>query len=110
MKKNLREAVYKKFGCKCAYCGCELDFKDMQVDHIHPKISGGKDDIENLNPACRVCNNWKLFHDLETFRRELSLQVSRLNLRSANYRIAKKYGLVTETGADIEFYFERFSK
>lgn len=21
----------------CAYCGCEIDYKDMQVDHIKPK-------------------------------------------------------------------------
>ena len=106
MRKSLREAVINKFGFKCAYCGCEITLKTMQVDHIVPKISGGNDAIENLFPACRVCNNWKLFHDLEVFRRELSLQVERLNLRSSNYRIAKKYGLVTETGEPIKFYFE----
>ena len=29
-----RMAVYNKFDGHCAYCGCEIDISDMQVDHI----------------------------------------------------------------------------
>ena len=32
--KKKRLAVYEKFNHRCAYCGCELDYKDMQVDHV----------------------------------------------------------------------------
>lgn len=42
----------------------------------------------------------------ELFRTELLEQTKRLNDYSSNYRIAKKYGLVKETGYGIEFYFE----
>jgi len=58
-------------------------------------------------PACRVCNNWKSSHDLECFRSELLEQTKRLNLRSSNYRMAKKYGLLVEINTNIVFYFER---
>lgn len=37
MNKNVRQAVYAKYNGHCAYCGCEIDYKDMQVDHIKPK-------------------------------------------------------------------------
>lgn len=35
--KAIRQAVYAKFGGKCAYCGREIAYKDMQVDHFIPK-------------------------------------------------------------------------
>jgi 5-methylcytosine-specific restriction endonuclease McrA len=31
----------------------------MTVDHIFPKSKGGKDDIENYEPMCKVCNEKK---------------------------------------------------
>lgn len=30
----VREEVYSKYNGHCAYCGCRLEYKDMQVDHI----------------------------------------------------------------------------
>ena len=26
--------LYDRYNYKCAYCGCDLEYKDMQVDHI----------------------------------------------------------------------------
>lgn len=106
-KKSVRESVHAKYKGACAYCGCEITLKTMQIDHIIPKVNGGTNDFENLNPSFRVCNNWKSFHDVELFRREIAAQVERLYLRSSNYRIARKYGLIAETGKDVSFYFER---
>ena len=128
MKKELRQKIYAKYNGRCAYCGEEIEFKDMQVDHIIPKCDFDNNIrnsfripeflkhlsiidvnyIDNLNPACRVCNKWKSFHNLEQFRIELSCQIERLNGRSSNYRMAKKYGLVHETIKPIVFYFEKF--
>lgn len=34
--KKLRKQVYAKCNGHCAYCGCELEYKDMQVDHVIP--------------------------------------------------------------------------
>ena len=36
ISKKLREQVYQKYNGRCAYCGCELAIKDMQVDHLIP--------------------------------------------------------------------------
>ena len=122
-----RQKVYNKFDGHCGYCGESILIKDMQVDHIIPKVDfithiannfrvpqflkhltiSDLNHIDNLMPTCRVCNKWKTFHSLEQFRIELSEQVKRLNSYSSNYRIAKKYGLVEETNKPIIFYFEQ---
>lgn len=52
--KKIRQIVYDKHRGHCAYCGREIAYKDMQVDHIYPQYRGGKDDLDNLNPACRM--------------------------------------------------------
>lgn len=54
--KKIRQQVYDKCNGHCAYCGREIAYSDMQVDHIHPQYKGGKDDFENLLPSCRMCN------------------------------------------------------
>lgn len=106
MNKKLREQVYQKYGGRCAYCGKEITLKQMQVDHIHPQYLGGNDDYDNLNPSCRVCNNWKLTHSVEQFRYEIEMQIDRLRLRSANFRMAERYGLVEITRKPVIFWFE----
>jgi 5-methylcytosine-specific restriction endonuclease McrA len=98
----------------------------MQVDHIIPKRNftaftlnnykippflkhlGVNDThhFDNLNPSCRYCNKHKDTFDLETFRKEIEIQIDRLNKCSANYRIAKRYGLIQETIKPVIFYFE----
>ena len=121
--KKERRRVWKKHRRRCAYCGCLLEYKDMQIDHIIPvyryseeygciiirskKITAyGLNDFENLNPACTVCNKWKSSLSLEEFRHEIQMQVSRLNKRSAGYRMALKYKLIKQTFFKVEFYFE----
>lgn len=126
MNKKDRQIVFNKFGGNCAYCGCELQ-KGWHVDHINPirrnesdeniermnklrkiPINRGENTIENYNPACRQCNIWKSTYSIEQFRKEVSEQIGRLNNYSANYRNAKRFGLIEETGISVEFYFETF--
>lgn len=127
MNKQTRQAVYDKFNGRCAYCGEEIRLKEMQVDHIIPQSYFVEhvtkqfriteflkhltiydvNHIDNLHPACRVCNKWKSAHDLWFFRNELSQQIKRLNERSSNYRIAKKYNQIEEKQSPIIFYFEK---
>ena len=33
---KIRKQVYEKYNRHCAYCGCELKYKDMEVDHVIP--------------------------------------------------------------------------
>lgn len=130
-----RQSILEKFGSKCAYCGEEITDKTMQVDHVIPQSDMehnrkgeefktksripeflqhiGPFDLnhpDNLFPACRVCNKWKSSYDLETFREEITLQVTRMRRDSAPFRMAERYGLVQETGQEIEFWFETYGK
>lgn len=118
MKKSDRQKVFDKFGGKCAYCGCELS-KGWNADHIEPHwhtvpehkaekygIKKGSNDIENFNPSCPRCNKWKSTFSIEQFRNEIQLQISRLNAYNSNYRLAKDYGLISETDKKVLFYFE----
>jgi hypothetical protein len=49
--------IYQKTDGKCTYCHRDLDpFEDWHVDHIIPKCQGGKNEMDNLTPACASCN------------------------------------------------------
>lgn len=48
--KKIRLLVYEKCNHRCGYCGCEIEYKDMQVDHAKPLRIGGEDDISNYMP------------------------------------------------------------
>ena len=126
--KKQRQTVYDKYKGHCAYCGKQIFIRDMQIDHIIPQLNFewvfknriskmipeflnhlteiDLHHIDNLNPACRVCNKWKSTYHLEIFRSELQDQTKRLQERSSNYRMAKLYGLISENDTKIKFYFE----
>lgn len=105
--KPVRLKVYEKYNGHCAYCGCELELKDMQVDHIESVYwYNGANDIENYNPACRMCNFYKSTMPIEDFRKQLGKLTSRLK-NIFIYRLAKKHGLITEVEKPVKFYFEK---
>lgn len=112
--KKIREQVYAKYDGHCAYCGCELAYKDMQVDHISSVFGAESrgmmpdNTIDNLMPACRMCNFYKGSYTLEQFRHDLQDSIMRNIRRPFDYRIAVKYGLVAENIHPIEFYFEKY--
>lgn len=105
--KKTREQVYQMFNGHCAYCGCKLEFKDMQVDHLIPVWSqNGSSELENLMPACRMCNFYKSTYSLDDFRKNLETLHERLQ-KTFIYRLALKYGLIEEHKKKIKFYFEK---
>ena len=105
--KSIREQVYQKFDGHCAYCGCKLEYKDMQVDHVKSVFYyNGTNDIDNLLPSCRMCNFYKSTFTLEEFRKNLQTLHERLQ-KTFIYRLALKYGLIEEHKKKIKFYFEK---
>lgn len=55
ISKATRLKVYEKYDGHCAYCGCTLELKDMQVDHIQSVYwYNGANDIENYNIIIRL--------------------------------------------------------
>lgn len=122
-----RQAIFDKYNGHCAYCGCKL--KSWQADHLIPRSDfiwhlknkrvpaflshlseGDCDHIDNMMPACGSCNNYKSVHSLEDFRNQLGLLVTRLNSTFNQYKIAKRFGLVVESGIKVTFYFETQEK
>ena len=110
INKKTREAVYRKYGGRCAYCGRPIDYKTMQVDHFQPLRSWEAGDpaannLSNLMPACRMCNHYKRAHSLETFRKYIA-EIPRKLREDYIYKIGVAYGTVIENEQPIVFYFE----
>lgn len=111
-----REAVYKKYDGHCAYCGCKLEYKDMQVDHVesvckarfHKELRETLNSIDNYMPSCRPCNYYKKSASIEGFRKKLNSLHTRLR-KIFIYKLAVKYGLVEEKPVEIIFYFEKIT-
>lgn len=129
LTKAQREQVRQMFDGRCAYCGEPLPNR-WHADHVEPvirallvkdskhgmyKLVSGpplhpeRDVIGNYMPSCPPCNLSKHSMTLEVWRGWLAGHVNSLNSYHPIYRLAKKYGLVQETGASVTFYFERIS-
>ena len=127
LTKAQRETVRQMFDGRCAYCGEPLPDR-WHADHVEPviralltkraadgryKLVSGpphrpeRDVIENFMPSCPPCNISKHSMSLEVWRGWLAGHVNSLNAYTPIYRLAKRYGLIQETGAPIVFYFER---
>lgn len=121
MKIN-RQEVYAKYDGHCAYCGKEITFKEMQVDHKHPKhlaswiessvmrkmyeIDPLINSINNLMPSCRRCNHYKRGELLENWRKLLMTLHERTQKIYIN-KVAEDFGIITITPWDGKFYFEK---
>lgn len=104
---KIRKHVYEKYNGHCAYCGCKLEYKDMQVDHVISVYGkDGSNDLDNLMPTCRMCNFYKSTYSLDDFRKNLETLHERLR-KPFIYRLALKYGLIEEHKKDVVFYFEK---
>lgn len=106
LSKSERQKIYDKYNGHCAYCGCELGYKDMQVDHVIPLRRGGDDDIENMLPACRSCNHYKATLTDEEFREYVSKIPDRLQRDSIPYQVGVRFGII-RSRRDVMFYYER---
>lgn len=103
-----RIIIYRKYNGHCAYCGREITFKEMQVDHIFPKCSNaaGVESPSNKNPSCRRCNHYKRAETLENFRRQMKTLHERIRQIYIS-KVAEDYGIITITPFDGLFYFEK---
>ena len=52
INKKTREAVYQKYGGRCAYCGRAIAYKDMQVD---------RDKLTDLWEAREAASDLKIY-------------------------------------------------
>ena len=115
ISKMTRFNVFAKYNGKCAYCGCELELKEMQVDHlVAHKGGGGEDTLDNYMPACDVCNRKKSNNTLDGFRKTIKHcgEIHRKRkqpIMADSDKLAIKFGL-TEQDHEITFFFEKYDK
>lgn len=117
LTKAQREQLKNKFGGHCAYCGDQLGDK-WHADHLAPIYRGhdedkryehrGKDEIENLMPACVSCNLSKSVWPLEMWRDELKAKVERLHKYEKNFRLVVAFAQVEITDKPVLFFFEKW--
>ena len=112
--KKVRLEVYNKYDGHCAYCGKEIEYKDMQVDHKIPVRNWNnkytEEEIwcfENYMPACRRCNHYKRAHSLKSFRKMIEEIPKKLFRDNYIYKVGLDYGLVEAHEQKIKFYFEQ---
>jgi len=107
LSRQERKRVYDKLGGRCAYCGCKMHIKAMQVDHMKPLANGGRDVESNMYPACRSCNHRKGASSIESFRAQVERFLMVLERDSVTYKNAVRFGLVIPKPQKIKFYFEK---
>lgn len=106
LPKETRQATYEKYGGRCAYCGDPIRYTEMEVDYVQPIQQGGKMDLDNMLPSCRVCKRNRNNKPLEKFRRQLQ-DIPKTLERGRDYRLGIRYGLLRESLAPtVQFYFE----
>ena len=117
LTKAEREEVYAICGGRCAYCGAQIELKDMQVDHVVPMEfcnayqaigvePDSLDSLDNYLPACRSCNHYKSTFTVEKFRKAIERYPIVLERDSATYRNAVRFGMIEPKEKKIRFYFE----
>lgn len=60
-RKDVRNYIFSKYGCKCYLCGSTVN---LQIDHVHSVYSCARGNYpveklnteENLRPICAKCN------------------------------------------------------
>lgn len=65
---ELRDEIAYYQGYKCMYCGIELNWNNLEIDHKFPIDRGGSNDRWNLQALCLSCNRRKGIHSDEEFR------------------------------------------
>ena len=115
ISKMTRGNVYSRFSGRCAYCGCEIELSEMQVDHFIPYMGlGGEDTLDNYYPACQVCNRVKSNRTIDGFKNAIRHcgEIHRKRkkpIMADSDKIAIKYGL-TQEDHEIKLFFEEYNK
>ena len=71
-----RQAVFKRDGFKCVFCGAT---DDLTLDHVIPRSKGGSSNPDNLQTLCRSCNTSKgnkLDSDLNSLQSRAEIKAS----------------------------------
>ena len=101
LNKEQRLLVYNKTGGRCAYCGTEIAFEQMQIDHAVSLHNHGVDEISNMLPACKQCNYYKRGSSVEGFRKKVKKALAKKEKGQFLLLLEAKYA-----HWENKFYFE----
>lgn len=115
LSKEERQSVFHKCEGHCAYCGKVIAIQEMQADHVIPMefydaykaVGKDIDNIDNMLPACRSCNNYKSTLTLEKFRAAIEKWPAVLERGNVTFRNAVRFGMVILKPHPVQFYFEK---
>lgn len=68
--KLTRRNIFRRDSYSCVYCGVVGNNDNLTIDHVVPRVMGGKDEWTNLVTACSRCNNEKSHLEVEEWGRE----------------------------------------
>jgi len=54
-----RYNLYMRDLFKCQYCDDVFDYDELTIDHVVPRMLGGKTNWENCTTSCKSCNSAK---------------------------------------------------
>jgi len=104
ISEEIREQVRQRFSHRCGYCGVHENEagSQLEIDHFRPRVSGGKDSLENLIYCCAACNRFKSDFWPQTNPDSTPLRLLHPHKDNLQEHIAEgKYGLLialSETG------------
>jgi hypothetical protein len=71
LKAGIRWQVFERDDFKCVSCGASAaDGAILHIDHIIPRSKGGKDDMDNYQTLCHLCNIGKSNKSDKNLRRK----------------------------------------
>lgn len=115
ISKKLRFDVFKRDGFCCGYCGAHpSETVILEIDHIHPVIEGGTNEIDNLLTACFDCNRGKGPRLLSTIPQSFEEKAIETAEREAQLRAyyeileAKKQRKDDELWSIADIYMQRY--
>ena len=65
---TVKERLYKEQNGLCNACGTKFDIRNLEIDHIIPKVKGGGNYYENYQLLCGSCNKIKGDRPMEYLR------------------------------------------
>jgi len=63
---------------KCNGCGVEFEERNLEIDHIIPKVKGGGSYYENYQLLCGHCNKTKNDRPMEYLRMKIKLREKKI--------------------------------
>ena len=106
--KNLSLKLWNIQNHKCFICGEEidLDLHTTNIDHIHPLVTGGKDDESNFGLTHENCNKSKQDADLEVAKRLSRLSRIIKNAEDRHETPSLKHVLEANNGSKYDFSYK----